>query len=283
MQIVQSRRDFLASLSAAGATSILGARGSLADEGPPEVTSLRLRRDSPGAGFICYAPEYVAEELLRTEGFTDIQYIFVPPGVPTAEAFARGELDFGLFIAVNAAIRLDAGVPVTMLAGVHTGCFELFVHGPIKTITDLKGKRVGIWLPGNPDHLFVSIMAAYVGLDPQHDINWVARDERASTMELFLQGEVDAFLASVPEPQELRARKIGHVYSTWLPTNRGPNTSVACSVDTGASSRTTRLRPDEYCAPSSRPPTCVVRDQSWRQGDWSLAASRTTMSTRARR
>ena len=43
MHIMQSRRDFLAGLSAAGAASILGARASLADEGPPEVTTIRLR------------------------------------------------------------------------------------------------------------------------------------------------------------------------------------------------------------------------------------------------
>ena len=30
-------------------------------------------------------------------------------------------------------------------------------------------------------------------------------------MELFVQGEVDAFFASIPEPQELRARNIGRV------------------------------------------------------------------------
>ena len=30
-------------------------------------------------------------------------------------------------------------------------------------------------------------------------------------LELFAQGKVDAFLAFPPEPQELRARKIGHV------------------------------------------------------------------------
>jgi NitT/TauT family transport system substrate-binding protein len=54
-------------------------------------------------------------------------------------------------------------------------------------------------------------MAAYVGLDPERDIKWVTTKNRVSTMELFVQGEVDAFLASIPEPQELRARKVGHV------------------------------------------------------------------------
>jgi NitT/TauT family transport system substrate-binding protein len=28
---------------------------------------------------ICYAPQYVAEELLRAEGFTDIRFVDVPP------------------------------------------------------------------------------------------------------------------------------------------------------------------------------------------------------------
>ena len=42
MHIMQSRRDFLASLSAAGAAGVLGARASLADEGPPETTTIRL-------------------------------------------------------------------------------------------------------------------------------------------------------------------------------------------------------------------------------------------------
>ena len=64
MQSIQSRRDFLASVSAAGAAGVLGARRALADEGPPETTTIRLRRD-PG---ICIAPRYIAEDLLRAEG-----------------------------------------------------------------------------------------------------------------------------------------------------------------------------------------------------------------------
>jgi NitT/TauT family transport system substrate-binding protein len=145
MQLSQSRRRFLAGLSAAGAAGVVG-RGALlaGDDLPPEVTTLRFRRDSPGPGFICYAPEYLAEDLLRAEGFTDIQYVFTPGGLPGSQAIARGDLDIALFIVVSAALRLDAGLPITLLAGVHTGCFELFVHRPIQTIADLKGKRVGI-------------------------------------------------------------------------------------------------------------------------------------------
>ena len=46
MPIVHSRRDFLASLSAVGATGILRARRSLADGPPLETTTIRLVRPS---------------------------------------------------------------------------------------------------------------------------------------------------------------------------------------------------------------------------------------------
>ena len=106
--------------------------------------------------------------------------------------------------------RLDAGVPITVLAGIHPGCFELFVHEHIRSVADLKGKQVGINEgPGSPPQLYVSIMAAHVGIDPQKEIDWVTIDDVDSPLELFAQGKIDAYLAFVPQPQQLRARKIG--------------------------------------------------------------------------
>ena len=87
---IRSRRHFLAGLSAAGAAGILGARPSVADEAPLETTTLRLVRTSG----ICVAPIYIAEELLRAEGFADIRYVSAPGGVASAEVAARGDADF---------------------------------------------------------------------------------------------------------------------------------------------------------------------------------------------
>jgi hypothetical protein len=67
MRVRQTRRDFLAGLSTAGAVSALGARASLADEAPLETTTIRLRRDPS----VCVVPAYVADDLLRAEGFTE--------------------------------------------------------------------------------------------------------------------------------------------------------------------------------------------------------------------
>ena len=88
MQSTQSRRRFLATLSSAGVAGLMGGRNSFAQEAAPETTTVRLAKI---AG-VCIAPQYVADELLRAEGFTDIRYVAVETGIPGALALARGEI-----------------------------------------------------------------------------------------------------------------------------------------------------------------------------------------------
>ena len=105
---------------------------------------------------------------------------------------------------------LDAGDPVTSLAGVMVGGFELFGNDKVRSIGDLKGKTVGVQATGSLPNILVVLMAAQIGLDPKTDIRFVT-DTQLQPIELFAAGKIDAFLAFAPEPQELRARKIGHV------------------------------------------------------------------------
>lgn len=140
MKLLQNRRNFLNTLSAAGAAGVLGARASLADEGPPETTTIRILRDPA----ICVAPVYIAEALLRAAGFTDIRYI----STTDYDAVARTEIDFALQTAAWVVAKVDAGEPITALAGVHPGCYELLAHQPIRAVRDLEGKRVGISIWG---------------------------------------------------------------------------------------------------------------------------------------
>jgi NitT/TauT family transport system substrate-binding protein len=206
MQIVQSRRDFLASVSWTAAASVLAGRGSFADEPPLETTTIRLVRPSG----ICVAPIYIAKELLRAEGFAEISYVAVPGGVASAQLTARGEADFLLNFAAPLLIPLDAGEPLTVIAGAHVGCFELFANETVHRITDLKGKSVGVQAINSSQHVFLASMATYVGLDPNRDINWVTSSS-PKPKELFAAGKIDAFLGFPPEPQEMRARNLGHV------------------------------------------------------------------------
>ena len=76
MRKIQSRRDFLATLSAAGGASLIGAARSSGQDERLETTTVRIAKI---AG-ICIAPQYVADELLRGEGFTDIRYVAADAG-----------------------------------------------------------------------------------------------------------------------------------------------------------------------------------------------------------
>src|SRR5215475_1525527 len=201
----QTRRRFLAVLSSAGAASMVCLSHSNAQDAPPETTSVRLMKALP----ICWAPQYLAEEFLRAAGFSDVQYVVRPPAA-IRPALAAGEADFSLNYSAPYIVSIDAGDPLVLLAGVHIGCLELFGHEGIRSIRDLKGKKVGVQALGSLPNVFVNAMAAYVGLDPAKDIEWMV-SPAVTPKQLFLERKIDAFLGTPPEPQELRARKIGHV------------------------------------------------------------------------
>jgi NitT/TauT family transport system substrate-binding protein len=211
MHIMPSRRDFLATLSAAGAAGFLGTRGAVAAEEPPETTTIRLAFTTA----ICFAPFDVADALLRAEGFTDVQYVKAAGGFSAPQMVASGDVDFGVSFAGTVVYHLDAGLPITAVAGLHAGCYELFAREPIRNVSDLKGRRVGIQTLSSSGHLYLSIMASHVGLDPKEDIEWVV-PASGNAMELFAEGKTDAFLGFPPEPQELRARGFDRVILSTL-------------------------------------------------------------------
>src|SRR5215469_4979731 len=204
MPTIYTGRRLLKTLSAAAA-AITGMPRVLTAGEALETTTVRIVDD----GTICIAPLFAAEELLRAEGFTDVRYPKIAAGAQIDEGLARGAADFGVFVPFEHMPALDVGAPITVLAGVHVGCFELFAHQGINKITDLKGKTVG--LHASPISL-LTLMAAQVGLDPAKDIEWVtSADPNERPLEQFADGKLDAFLGFPPEPQELRARRAGHV------------------------------------------------------------------------
>ena len=206
MPYVQTRRRFLTALSAAGAAGLIRTPRALAAEGPPETTSVRFMRQPA----ICHAPQFVVEDLLRAEGFTDIRYVEGASTGEINEAVASGKVDFNMHFAPQWVSAIDAGGAITVLGGVHVGCFELFGNEGIRSIADLKGRSVGVAALGSSYHLFVSVMAAHIGLDPVRDIRWVT-SQSPTPAELFADGKIDACLGLPPVPQDLRARHIGHV------------------------------------------------------------------------
>ncbi len=194
----------LAVAGPAGLTAPFGRAASLLP--PPETTRIRL----PKVPTACLAPQYVAEELLRAEGFSQIEYVAQVGGVPGAQKMGVGEVDIGMNFAAPLVVAVDMGTPIVVLAGVHAGCFELFGNKGVGSIKDLKGKTVSTLGRGTAQHIFLASIATSVGIDPNRDIRWLD-NAPAESRRLFADGGIDAFLAFPPDAQELRGKKVGQL------------------------------------------------------------------------
>ena len=261
-----TRRALLRSVAAAGAVGA-GALGHLPPraeaESPPETTTLRIGH-SPS---LCAAPQFVAEDLLRGEGFTSITYVKpADAGLGQWRALASGEVHFNTAFSGPLLIRLDAQDPIVLLAGIHVGCFELFGTDRIRAVRDLKGKTVEVSALQSVGHVFVSAMAAHVGLDPRKDIAWATHSPEEGKR-LLAEGKVDAYMAFPPDPQELRANED-------RPRRREQRDGQAVvAVLLLRDGRQPRVRPEasrrdeaRRCAPSSRRRTSVRASPSgWRE------------------
>ena len=154
------RRAFLRGATVAGVVARIGfdARRTDAQE-PPETTRLRI----PQFPSTCRSPEWMAEALLRAEGFTDVQYLQVDGTLGVEQALASGRADIAGHFAAPVILRLEAGDPIVILAGEHVGCFELLGTDVIRTIRDLKGRAVAIPALDPSPYAFLASMVAYVG------------------------------------------------------------------------------------------------------------------------
>ena len=141
MQIIQDRRIFLAGLSAAGSAALFNIRPSNAEPShpqkrPPFVWGSR--------GAYCWASVFLAGELMRADGITDVRYVTGDTSVDNSQWLARGDTDFDMNMPSMHITSIEAGVPIKVLTGVHFGCFELMANASVQSVTDMRGKRVGV-------------------------------------------------------------------------------------------------------------------------------------------
>jgi NitT/TauT family transport system substrate-binding protein len=153
-------------MAVAGAAGMLPFPQARAAEPAPEVTTVRLAKMPT----ICFAPQYVCEDLLRMEGFSDIRYVDTKPST-FGQDLAEGKYDFASNVTAQNVVLVDSGLPITLVSGIHAGCYELFASDGIRSIRDLKAKP----------------------------------------LDQFIQGKLDAYMALPPEPQLLHARGFNEV------------------------------------------------------------------------
>lgn len=205
-----NRREFLGGLALTGAAAVLGwlpELGTAAVEPPPETTRLRIHKGKPA----CWAPIYVAEPLLREEGFTDVQYVFGQQ-TEVVKMITEGTIDLSVGFSAKSIYNVEHQPhPLKFLSGLHVGCYALIGSERTRSVRDLKGKTV--WagaIKNDGPHLFFSTIVSYVGLDPRTDVNyaWVDKDE---AIRLFMDGKIDAFMSFPPGSHELMHKGIGRL------------------------------------------------------------------------
>jgi NitT/TauT family transport system substrate-binding protein len=188
---------------AAAAIGLAGAVPAInAAEPPPETKRIRLVR-YPSFDVACLSPLWIAEELLHAEGFDEVSYVALTAPIDI-DTLSSGKADMTQTAIFDLLPALDEGKPVLALGGVHAGCFELFGVAGLRAVRDLRGKTIAVANAGRRG--FVSAMLAHVGLDPRKDVKFV---ESWDGVRLLEEGKVDATLGFPPEPQVMRARKIG--------------------------------------------------------------------------
>jgi NitT/TauT family transport system substrate-binding protein len=159
---------------------------------------------------------FLAKSYLLAEGFTDVQFVNTP--FTSWGWINDNKADFACAHSEFAVGAIDAGVPLLVLTGLHSGCLELWVRDGIARVSDLRGKRISVRVNDVSD-MFYAWFATYLGFVGmrQTDVEFVTAkgpDDYDGMVDAFKEGRADAFLAGGAEGPRLRrlAKAPGHVF-----------------------------------------------------------------------
>ena len=115
-------------------------------------------------------------------------------------ALLAGSLDMCGTTLAHAIHSASQGQPVVLVAALCNKCSALVVKkdGPVKTITDLKGKKIG-YVPGTMHEILLRETLTRNGLSPEKDVRLIRVDFFDMGMALA-RGGIDAFLSGEPFP-----------------------------------------------------------------------------------
>lgn len=115
-------------------------------------------------------------------------------------ALLAGSLDMCGTTLAHAVHSASLGQPVVVVAAMCNKCSALVVKkgGPVKTIADLKGKKIG-YVPGTMHEILLRETLTRSGLSPETDVELVRVDFFDMGLALA-RGGIDAFLSGEPFP-----------------------------------------------------------------------------------
>jgi len=150
-------------------------------------------------GITCEAPIFTAVEkgFFKEEGL-DVSLVKCDLK-NYKDVLALGGYDVTHHLVMYFLKPIEQGLDVKFTGGIHRGCLRVqaAVNGKVRSVNDLRGKRIGVPGMGTPPFIFANRVLGANGIDPSKEITWLVFP--AGELGLALdKGEVDAVANSEP-------------------------------------------------------------------------------------
>jgi NitT/TauT family transport system substrate-binding protein len=150
-------------------------------------------------GLTCEAPIFTAVEkgFFKEEGL-DVSLVKCE-WANYKDVLALGGYDVTHHLVMYFLKPIEQGLDVKFTGGIHRGCLRVQAgtKGNVRTVADLRGKRIGVPGMGTPPFIFANRVLGANGIDPGKEITWLVFP--AGELGLALdKGEVDAVANSEP-------------------------------------------------------------------------------------
>ncbi|MDB5571868.1 MAG: hypothetical protein JWN93_3051 [Hyphomicrobiales bacterium] len=196
MRFHQKRRGFLAALVAMGALCASGGHVAAQSQKPetPNVTVGLSVNDST------FLPIYLAEAagFYKAEGL-NVKVLAFRGGSDLTRALVAGSVHIGVAAPTSVLAAINAGENVKVFfGGFNQAPFFWFAAPPIKTMAEVKGKRIGITRFGSSTDALTRFALTMAKLDPKTDVRIVQGGGSAERLAAMETKQIDAGIFTWP-------------------------------------------------------------------------------------
>jgi NitT/TauT family transport system substrate-binding protein len=155
-----------------------------------------------------WIPWLAKEAKIFEKNGLDVDTVLFRGSGQTSQAMAGGHL-FAASVALPQVMLADLNGAdlANVVHGIAVQGSKLMVKPEIRTIEDLKGKKIGVSSLGSAGDLIFSYVLRKYGIDPKRDVFWLSVGNTAERLQALFSGAVDA--ADVSYPADMQAERKG--------------------------------------------------------------------------